>query len=318
MKIAFLGTGDFGIPAVEALRDAGHTIKVGISQPDRAAGRGRQVRPTPIHVCCARLSISHVQTEDVNTPEHVAMLAEADIAVVAAFGQKLGPSVLSAPRLGCINIHASLLPRYRGAAPFQWAILNGDATTGVTVFQINERWDAGAIWGARETPIGESETADELHDRLARIGAELLIEILPGIDDGTRTAMMQDASLSTRARKLMRADSAVDFSQPAQRVARWINGLWSWPGATCTFVSAGGKPERVQLARARVIPGATAGGSAAGSFRSDGLVETGGGAIEILEIKPAGGKLMTFDSFARGRDIRPPAQLAASQDPADG
>lgn len=309
MKIVFLGTGDFGIPAIRAVRDAGHLISAAISQPDRPAGRGLAVAATPIHKIADACGVSHFQTTDVNTDEYVSILRSADLALVAAFGQKLGPAVLAAPRLGCINIHASLLPKYRGAAPFQWAILNGDAETGVTIFQIDEKWDAGPLWAQRATPIGETETADELHDRLALLGAELAVEALAAIAGGKTASRIQNAMQATKAPKLSKADSELNWSQPARVVSKRINGLWSWPTAACVFESAAAKRERVQLARAAVATGESARVREPGAFLENGAVQCGDGAVKILEIKPAGGKVMPFDAFSRGRDIRPPARF---------
>lgn len=306
MQIAFLGTGDFGRPALRQLRQA-HRVAFAVSQPDRPAGRGREVRPTAIRQLADELAIRHIQTEDVNALPLAALFKDIDVAVVVAFGQKLGPAVLAAPRLGCVNIHASLLPRYRGAAPYQWAVINGDPTTGVTVFQITEQWDAGAILGARETEIAETETADELHDRLAVVGAKLIAAVLDDLQHNRAQPRLQDAALATRAPKLKKTDGFVDWRQPARVVSRRINGLWSWPAAAARFLGPTGKSEIVQLARATPIESAAAERTAPGALRADGLVQTGGGAVQILELKPAGGKLMSFDAFARGRGSAAPA-----------
>ncbi|MFH1746115.1 MAG: methionyl-tRNA formyltransferase [Planctomycetota bacterium] len=311
MDIAFLGTGDFAAPALQALVGAGHRIRVVISQPDRPAGRGRQVHATPVHAMADQLQLRHLQTADVNTLDHDDVFTGAELGVVAAFGQKIGGNLLAKLPHGCINIHGSLLPKYRGAAPYQWAVINGDTTTGVTIFQLNERWDAGPIWSQSEIPIGDTETADELHDRLARTGAELIVETLPSISAGTATPLRQDKSQASRAPKLSRADGVVDWTQPATRIARRINGLWSWPTATCLFVSRTSKRERLQLARAQVAeqehmptpdypPGAV---------RADGTVQGGMGTVRLLEVKPAGKKLMPFTAFAHGRQVAPPDRL---------
>ncbi|GMU82813.1 MAG: methionyl-tRNA formyltransferase [Planctomycetota bacterium] len=312
MRIAFLGTGDFGRPALVRLAP---DVALAISQPDRPAGRGREIHPTAIHALADELGIRHIQTEDVNALPIDSLFKDIDLAVVVAFGQKLGPAVLAAPRLGCVNIHASLLPRYRGAAPYQWAVINGDRTTGVTVFQINEKWDAGAILGVRETEISETETADELHDRLAIVGAALIVEVLNDLAAGRARPLHQDAAQATRAPKLKKSDGAVDWSQPARNVSRRINGLWSWPAAAARFSGPAGKVESVQLARAQPIEDAAPEDTPCGALRSDGLVQTGRGAVRILEIKPAGGKLMPFDAFARGRGIAPPARFLPLETP---
>ena len=231
--------------------------------------------------------------------------------MVAAFGQKIGNSILDALPRGCVNIHGSLLPKYRGAAPFQWAIINGDEATGVTIFQLDEKWDAGPIWSQRELRIGETETASELHDRMAQLGAELIVDTLAEIQCDDAEPEVQDASQATWAPKLSRRDSRIDWSQPAFNIVRRINGLWSWPGATCMLRLPNGKTERLQLARARVAE--AAGEPTAelppGAFQPDQTVQAGEGRVGLLEVKPAGGKLMSFEAFARGRQVRPPIRL---------
>lgn len=316
MKIIFLGTGDFAVPALRALREAGHDIYAAISQPDRPAGRGRTVKPTPVRAAADELSLRHVQAEDVNLPEFAALCQGAEIGVVAAFGQKIGPRVLDALPRGCVNIHGSLLPKYRGAAPYQWAIINGDQTTGVTVFQLNERWDAGAIWSTRETPIGETETAAELHDRLALLGAELLVDTLGDIEAGTLSPRPQDAPQASRAPKLSKADGVVDWSQAARQIVRRIHGLWSWPAAACMFASRTGKRERVLLARAEVADTGARPGEAfpPGAFRDDTSVQAGEGRVRLLEVCPSGSRLMPFEAFANGRRVAPPDRLLPVDD----
>lgn len=305
MRVVFLGTGDFAVPALRALRRAGHDVVMVVSQPDRPAGRGRSVRPTPVRAAADELGLRHVPTDDVNSLPPTEELGAAEIGVVAAFGQKLGPAVLNTWPRGCVNLHASLLPKYRGAAPIQRAILDGEAVTGVTVFQLNERWDAGAMWSQRSTPIGDTETADELHDRLAALGAELLVETLPAIATGTLRPVAQDAGLATRAPKMTKADGSVDFAQPAPRVVRRIHGLWSWPAAACVLVTRSGRRERLLLARATVavpdVPPEPA--RPLGAFGDDLTVQTAAGRVRLLDVQPAGKKLMPFEAFARGRNL---------------
>jgi len=315
MRIVFIGTGEFGVPALDALVRAGHEIVAAISQPDRPAGRGRVVQPTPIRAAAARLGCQHIQTADINSLDMAAVLRGAEIGVVAAFGQKIGRGVLEAIPRGCVNIHGSLLPKYRGAAPYQWAILNGDETTGVTVFQLDERWDAGPIWAQRSTAIGATETADELHDRLAVLGAELIVATLADMVAGRMRPVAQDPTQATRAPKLTKADGYVDWSQPAARVARRINGLWSWPAAACLFVSRSGRQERVLLARAAVADDTALPTEVIppGVFCDRDVVQTGCGRVRLLEIRPAGGKLMPFDAFAHGRRVGPGDRLLRAE-----
>lgn len=311
MRIVFVGTGDFGVPALRALGAAGHAIVSCISQPDRPAGRGRQVQPTPVHAAADALRLAHLQTPSINDLAPAAAAPGAELGVVVAFGQKIGPAWLNAFPHGLINIHASLLPRHRGAAPYQWAIIRGDAETGVTVFRLNEAWDAGPILGVARTVIGDTETADELHDRLSHVGAELIAEVVRKIATGAATPLTQDATAATRAPKLSRADSRVDWSQPAKLVARRINGLWSWPGAACEVTLPGGVPMRLQICRARALATAVepAPVSSPGTLLPDGRVRTGDGWVELLEVKPAGGKLMPFTAFANGRRLQAPVTL---------
>jgi len=305
MRVVFLGTGEFAAPALQALVDNGHAVVSAISQPDRPAGRGRKVRATHVHALADKLGIRHIQTANINNLHLADALGGAEIGVVAAFGQKIGAVVMDALPYGCINIHGSLLPEYRGAAPFQWAIIDGRTVTGVTVFQLNERWDAGPIWSRRKLDIGETETATELHDRLAALGADLLIDVLTDIQCGDVQPVEQDESRATRAAKLTRAHGQIDWTAPAFNVARRINGLWSWPAAACRFSGPSEKDERVLLARAQVADDSAspADGVPAGAVLPDGTVQAGRGRVRLLEVKPAGGKLMEFEAFARGRRL---------------
>lgn len=305
MRTVFFGTGEFGVPALRAMVAAGHPVIAAVSQPDRPAGRGLALRPTPVRQAAEALGIPHIQAADVNADDPASLVNDAEIVVVAAFGQKLGPALLRAAPRGCVNLHASLLPRHRGAAPHQWAILRGDLNTGVTIFQLNERWDAGPILGTVQTEIGESETADELHDRLSQLAAPLLVETLAALAAGTIQPRMQNPAEATRAPKLTRADSRIEFNEDARHAAARIHGLWSWPTATSEFVSQSGRRERLQLARCRVLDGQAPPGAgvAAGVFLADGSLQCARGRLRLLEVRPAGGKLMPFASFANGRRL---------------
>jgi methionyl-tRNA formyltransferase len=310
MRIVFLGTGQFAVPALRALVRAGHVVTAVISQPDRPAGRGLRVRSTPVHTAADELGLQHIQAQNVNCLDWQDAFG-AEIGVVVAFGQKIAPAVLQALPRGCVNVHASLLPKYRGAAPIAWAIINGEAQTGVTIFQLDERWDAGPIWSRREVAIRETETADELHDRLATVGAELLVETLPLIGGGQLTPVRQDDLQATFAPRLSRKDGVIDWWEPARRIADRIRGLWSWPGVAARLVQSSGRQWQVRLARAEVADaeGLPAPDRPPGTFAADGTVQAGRGRVRLLEVQPAGGRVMSFTEFARGRQIRPGDRL---------
>ncbi len=312
MRIAFLGTGDFAVPALEALAAGGHDVMLVISQPDRPRGRGRRVEPTAVRAAAARLGLRHVQVPDVNALP-AGTWEGIEIAVVAAFGQKIGRELLERLPGGFVNIHGSLLPKFRGAAPVQWAILTGERETGVTVFRLDERWDAGPILATRRTAIGPLETAAELHDRLARLGADLIVETLSALERGQLDPRPQDPALASRAPKLSAADGWVDLTQAADLVARRIRGLWSWPAVHAT-VALPARIESVRLARAVAADDKTGPTSERpiGTLLPDGTLQCGRGQVRILELQPAGGRVMRFDEYARGRRIEAAVRLTSA------
>jgi methionyl-tRNA formyltransferase len=248
--------------------------------------------------------------ENVNQPEVVERLKSlaADVGYVVAFGQKIGPELLNACPAGMVNLHASLLPSLRGAAPIQWSILNGAEEAGVTVFRLVERMDAGPILVQRKTLINPDETADELHDRLARIGCDAVRAAMEMLEGDPRTpGIPQDDSRATRARKLSKADGRITFDQPVAAVCRRIRGLWSWPGAMCRFVSReGARDEVVTLARATVYEGKSMPASSpdvCGRVSEVMSVQCLDGEMALLEIKPASGRLMEWKDFVNGRHV---------------
>lgn len=277
-RIAFLGSGAFGIPSAESLhRDYG--VALVISQPDRPAGRGRQETPTPVAAWAEGKGIECGRTDDVNGEQLRELLAARaiDTLVIIAFGQKIGPDVLRGRF--AVNLHGSLLPRWRGAAPIQRAVMAGDEVVGVSVISIAERMDAGLIYDSASTRVGESETAGELHDRLAVLGVEPLMRVVRQHMAGVALAgTAQDESAATRARKLSRDDAWVDFGQPPRLVAARINGLSPWPGIDAEVE---GKPLKILRARA---------------------VEVGamGEKLELLEVQPPGKRAMPWMDYVRG------------------
>ena len=306
MRILFIGSGGFALPTLECLlRD--HDVAAVVTQPARKGGRGRQVRPTPVQVFAEERGVEAIEAPDVNEPGLVARLTGlgADIGVVVAFGQKLEPPLLACVPAGFINLHASLLPRYRGAAPYQWAVLSGEEKSGVTVFRLTPALDAGPILAQRWTFIKPAETAAELHDRLARIGPDAMKAALEQFGEGrSPDGVPQDLSQVTRAPKLKKEDGAVDFSRSAESLARFVCGMWSWPGASCVFEPRNGSDrERVVLARARVGDDGPA-DVPSGELDVRLFIATGVGWLELLEIRPAGGRVMTWQEYVNGRHVR--------------
>lgn len=306
MRLLFFGSGAFGVPTLRNLQQ-NHEVAAVITQPDRPSGRGRKLTPTPIKQWATELGLEVIEVDDVNDPAIARQLTglAADVGVVLAFGQKIGPELLAGLKGECINAHASLLPKYRGAAPFQWAILNGEEQTGVTVFKLVARMDAGPILTTRRTVIKEDETAEELHDRLAAIAVDAMggaLELYA--ERANPPGEPQDESAATPAPKLRKVDGHLDFGKSAAELNRLIRGMWHWPGARCKFVSADGTQEQeVLLARARIGLGAGE-NLPPGGIDSVLQVGTGEGVLEILEIKPAGGKRMTWQAYVNGRHVR--------------
>ncbi len=309
MRILFLGSGEFGVPTFRSLKSDGHEIVAVVSQPDRPAGRGKSLQATPLKAYALTAGARVLTPGDVNSPDVLAELRgmRVDLAYVVAFGQKIGAELLTMFPAGIINLHGSLLPAYRGAAPVQRAVLNGELESGVTIFRLVEKMDAGPILAQRRTAIAPEETADDLHDRLARIGCDCLQAALHRLianpdDPGEE----QDASRATPAPKLKKSDGWADFSLPAASAAARINGLWSWPGAAARFVAADGKrSELVALARVRPAEAAGRPQSAAGHVTDVLHVGCAAGELELLELKPASGKLMDWRSFVNGRHVKP-------------
>lgn len=307
MRVMLIASGEFAVPTLNALAaDAGIELPLVVTAPDRPAGRGLRLQPTPVKLRALQLRIPILEVDDVN---HAAVIARARecrtaVGLVIAFGQKIQAPFREVFSGGCINLHASLLPRHRGAAPYQWAVLCGDAETGVTVFHLIDRMDAGPVLASRRTPIAESETASELHDRLAELGPEVVRDAL-GLFAGNAIppGRPQDDALATRAPKFNKHDGWIGFHATVAETVGRINGLWSWPGATCRFRSADDRRrERVTLARAR--PGDRPTGGAPGAVDSGGRVNVLDGTVQLLALKPEGGRVMDWQAFVNGRDVR--------------
>lgn len=311
MRVLFFGSSEFAVPTFESIRDDGHALVGAVTQPDRVRGRGQSVSPTPVKAMALSCDVPVFTPENVNTEEVVEELKflAADVGYVAAYGQKFGQALLNAFPAGLINLHASLLPAWRGAAPIQWSVINGDAATGVTVFRIVEKMDAGPVLTQRRTTIGEDETAEELHDRLARIGCDAVRAALEALEENPKLpGEPQDGSKATLAPKLKKADGRITFDQPARSIGRRICGLWKWPGARCRYVAAdGSRDEVVTLARAVAYEGRSlpaAGAEDIGRISDVMSVQVLDGELAILEIKPANGKLQRWQDFVNGRHVK--------------
>ncbi len=307
MNIIYLGSGEFGIECLDALARSDHNLGFIVTQPPLPAGRGRQPKPTPVARWAKAHSIPYLETDNVNAAGVVGKMADyqPDLIVVIAFGQKVGEELNNLPPKGSINVHASLLPRYRGAAPINWAIINGETTTGLSIITLAEKMDAGQILAQSQTDIAVDETAGQLHDRLAKLAAPLLLDTIEKIADGTAVYAEQDHAKATCAHKLKKSDGFLDFAEPAEVLARKIRGFWPWPGASANYVSKKtGRSVRVTIAGAEVVK-LRESSLPPGTFDEDLNVVCGSGALRIKKIKPAGSALMDFKDFINGRQTQP-------------
>jgi len=308
MKIVFFGSGRFGIDSLNALLGSTHRLAFIVTQPARPAGRGRKLQRTPVGLWAEEHSIPCIETDNINKSETIEMVAQfaPELIVVTAFGQKIGREMINLPPKGMINVHASLLPKYRGAAPINWAIINGESTTGVSIITVAEQMDAGDIIAQAQVAIEPDETAQTLHNKLARTAAPLLLQCLDQIAQGTATYTRQDHSKATPAPKLTKNDGFISFGEPASLLERKIRGLWPWPGASAIYQSIRtGKSERVTFALAEVVATGTAAGLEPGTLDGQLNVICGKDALKIKKIKPAGGSLMDFKAFVNGRTTQP-------------
>jgi len=301
VKIVFWGTPEFSLPALRALGDEGHDVLAVVTQPDRPAGRGRELAKSAVKIEAEAEGIPVLQPEKAHDPAFVAELRalEPDLSVVVAYGQILKPEVLSVPRLGSVNIHGSLLPGLRGAAPVQWAIIRGMETAGVTIMRMDAGLDSGPMLLRVEEPIEPDESACELSGRLAEIGAEALIEALALLEAGQIAEEPQDPAQATNAPKLDREQARLDWSRPAAEVSRWMRGLDDVPGAWSPLAGTG----PVKLFRP-TLDGAAGEPGTVLDVRDDGiLVACGEGAVLVREVQPPGKRRMNAADWVRGRGV---------------
>ena len=296
MRLIFMGTPACAVPTLKALHDVGHDILSVITQPDRPAGRGKKLRPSPVKEEATELGLPVFQPERVKRDEgfeHIQGHAP-DVIVVVGYGQIVPQRIIDLPKYGCVNVHSSLLPAYRGAAPMNWAIVNGEKVTGVCTMQLVFKLDAGDVLLSRETPIGPNETTPELAKRLAPMGVELAVATLEGLAAGTITPQPQDEEQVTYAPIIKREDGLVDWTQTAQQIHNRVRGFDPWPGAY-TFWRGG----RFQVRKAR--PGDGSGPPGEIAIEGDRLfIGCGEGRLEALEVQPEGKKRMPAGNFVRG------------------
>ena len=308
MRIVVLASGAFALPTLRFLAQSDHETPLVITQPARPSGRGRRVTPTEVRKPADELGLTVWEVENVNHPSviHEIQSLNVRVGLVIAFGQKLRAELLNSLPAGWVNLHASLLPQYRGAAPINWAVVHGEERTGCTVFRIVERMDAGPILTSRWTDIKPEETAGELHDRLAGIGVDAVqaaLDMFGG--DALPEGTPQDESQVTHAPKLKKADGFVRFDNGAVAVARHVRGMTPWPGATARYQSKEGRWERVTLLRIRPAEASSKPSIPPGTIDERRYVAARDGFLEILEIKPSSSRVMTWEDYVNGRRVQP-------------
>ncbi|TIV70736.1 MAG: methionyl-tRNA formyltransferase [Mesorhizobium sp.] len=308
LRVIFMGTPDFSVPTLRAIAEAGHDIAAVYTQPPRAAGRrGLELTPSPVQREAERLGLEvRTPVSLKSEPEQQAFAAlRADVAVVVAYGLLLPKPVLEATRLGCLNGHASLLPRWRGAAPIQRAIMAGDAETGMMIMRMEEGLDTGPVALVEKSPIGPDMTAGELHDRMMDLGASLMVEALTRLGINCLTFTQQATEGVIYARKIDKSETRVDWTRPAGEVHNHIRGLSPFPGAWCE-VEIGGRVERLKLLRSTLSNGV---GESGGILDDRLTVACGSGAVRLVEVQRAGGRPAAAQEFLRGAKVEKGTKL---------
>ncbi|MEG6511381.1 methionyl-tRNA formyltransferase [Desulforamulus ruminis] len=305
MRIVYMGTPDFAVPCLEAIVQAGHQVVGVITQPDKPRGRGKQVQPTPVKAAAQRMNLPLWQPPSIKTEDFLQKMQELapQCIVVVAYGKILPPSLLRLPPLGCINVHASLLPRYRGAAPIHWSVINGEVETGVTTMFMDEGMDTGDMILKRRIAIGPEETVGLIHDQLAQTGAALLVETLEQLERNQAPRVSQDPALATYAPMLHKEHEFIHWNRTALEVHNHVRGMNPWPGAYTTWEGRVLKIWRTVVAEAagkKESPGTVL------ASGPEGIpVQTGDGVVLIKELQLQGSKKMEAKAFLRGKPILP-------------
>jgi methionyl-tRNA formyltransferase len=317
MRIVFMGTPDFAVPCLDALMENGYQVVAVVTQPDRPKGRKGILTPSPVKEAALRHHLPVLQPEKVRTEEALNEIEnyQPDLLITAAYGQLLPKRLLEMPRLGCINVHASLLPRWRGGAPIHKAIIEGDKETGVTIMRMVQALDAGDMISQVVVPIEEEDTVSSMFEKLAVAGAKLLIETLPQIEAGTITETPQDEALVTYAPNLTREDERIDWTKNARQIYNQVRGMNAWPGA---FTHFSNKVMKIWQARIeeessepQVMPG-----TVVEVTKEEILVQCGRGTLALVEIQPAGKTRMLVRDFLRGVKIAPGVRLGEMEESA--
>jgi methionyl-tRNA formyltransferase len=317
LKLAMVGTGTFALPTFRSLYDSPHTVVGLVTQPDRT-GRGHHQHPHPMKELALERGTPVLQPENANGAVALEQLRElgADLCVVAAYGQILSAGFLEVSPLGAINVHASLLPRYRGAAPIAWAILQGESETGLSIFQIRPRLDAGPVLGIVRTPIGPKETAGDLEERLAVLAPELTLRVIEELSAGTVRPVAQDPALVTRAPKLTREQAAIDWGKDSVEIERHIRAMQPWPKPFTFLLQPGREPLRLLVLDVNPVEGDQSRGCPGEVLLANRelLVRSGDGAVRVEQLQPAGKRVMTADEFLRGHAVREGDRLTTQLD----
>jgi len=312
MRLIFFGAGAFGLPTLEHLC-AQHEVVAVVSQPDRPAGRKRVLMATPVAQWAQDHGLPILKTDNVNTEAFVAQITalEPEVSVVIAFGQKLSPPLIGAMGRLAVNLHSSLLPQYRGAAPINWAMIDNQAVTGVSVIGLAQRMDAGAIYAMAQSPIDPRETAGELHDRLAQLGPNCVMKVLADLAGDSLAPIEQDDTTATKAPKFTKADGTVSFDQPAEKVRARVHGLTPWPGCRVQWIrAADGAQQTLMLRRVADHSNVTT-GKRPGTVMADRRIACASGTLELLEVQAPGGKAQPFAAFLQGHALAAGDRLEA-------
>lgn len=315
MRLVFMGTPDFAVASLEALLRSDNSVVGVVTQPDRPKGRGQILTPSPVKLLAQRARISLLQPLKMKDPEFIQALAgwKPDLIAVAAFGRILPPAILSLPPLGCINVHGSLLPKYRGAGPIQWAIIKGERETGITTMLMDEGMDTGTMLLQEAIPITPDDTAGTLSPRLAELGGRLLVETITRLKAGTLVPQPQDASRATLAPLLNKEDGVIDWTLPAAVLVNRVRGLSPWPGAHTTTIGG----DRWTIWRALALPGSmTKPPGVIVAVTNEAIhVATGEGVLAVMELQLASSRRMTVSQYLAGHPVIVGEQLGGEAFP---